>query len=674
MMFCSGCGSRLLTAAKFCHSCGLTTGVKDDDSLCVAELEMASSERKRHQSTPLTFDEYREKKGKERSSRFVSSKSVKKGKKENNESEVTIHIGLIRLKEEELKVIRGSTLPLKVLPSIGAEELLRKGADKIVRFNSDLSLYGATSFALLYPDRTEVKCLPGGTEPFTLQRYKEELGKSYNRITLYLCKKTAILDALFLKSYNSDESDADLPAYEELLKMTQETESEGDTGRPWVNHVVTGNLTTNTSTFHPAVTYTATRNTFTDCTVQTAASNISTAQTATSNTSTVQTATSNISTVQTATSNISTAETAANSDTLTQGIQSVVTGAEVLNVEALLTDCPVHKIILYRAFLKDNLIEVFKDPEILQVNLDVTLIGDNGKEEEGKGAGVFRDTLSSFWSQFFNSLTVGTQEKVPAIRHDYQRAEWEAIARILMYGYIKERYFPLPLSRAFVALCLFGEESMTSDFLLSSFKLYISEDERETLQKCLEEKIEDEYDDVLDFLSNYKCYRSPTQENILQIVSELAHQEIIQKPRYVMNCWAPILKPMISLPDFQSVVTLENLYDIKRPTAKKILKLIKSEPATDQERQCLDHLKKYIRSLQGKSLSLFLQFITGSDIISCDTIEVAFSALDGASRRPVAHTCGPLLEIPSSYQSYNELSEEFSELLQHKEAWHFNIV
>ena len=55
-------------------------------------------------------------------------------------------------------------------------------------------------------------------------------------------------------------------------------------------------------------------------------------------------------------------------------------------------------------------------------------------------------------------------------------------------------------------------------------------------------------------------------------------------------------------------------------------------------------------------------------------MEVAFSALDGASRRPVAHTCGPLLEIPSSYQSYNELPEEFSELLQHKEAWNFNIV
>ena len=57
-MFCSGCGSRLLTAAKFCHDCGLTIGLKDDDSLCVAEVETESSERKRHQSTPLTFEEY----------------------------------------------------------------------------------------------------------------------------------------------------------------------------------------------------------------------------------------------------------------------------------------------------------------------------------------------------------------------------------------------------------------------------------------------------------------------------------------------------------------------------------------------------------------------------------------------------------------------------------------
>ena len=157
------------------------------------------------------------------------------------------------------------------------------------------------------------------------------------------------------------------------------------------------------------------------------------------------------------------------------------------------------------------MIKTFKDPTIVHVNLDVTFIGNNGREEEGKGAGVLRDALSTFWNKFFNSLTVGAQEKVPAIRHDYQRAEWQGIARILMYGCIKKRYFPLPLSQAFVALCLFGEESTTSDFLLSSFCLYISEDESETLLNCLEESFDDD-DDVFDFLSNYKCYQNPTKE------------------------------------------------------------------------------------------------------------------------------------------------------------------
>lgn len=114
----------------------------------------------------------------------------------------------------------------------------------------------------------------------------------------------------------------------------------------------------------------------------------------------------------------------------------------VTNAVLDLTDCPTQTISLHRAVLKDSMIEAFKNPEILRVNLAVTFISNSGKEEEGKGAGVFRDALSTFWNQFFNSLSVGAQEKVPAIRHDYQRGEWEAIARILVYGYREEKYFP----------------------------------------------------------------------------------------------------------------------------------------------------------------------------------------------------------------------------------------
>lgn len=160
-------------------------------------------------------------------------------------------------------------------------------------------------------------------------------------------------------------------------------------------------------------------------------------------------------------------------------------------------------VVIHRAIIKEDLIRVFKDPDVVHYNIDVTLIGNNGKEEEGKGIGVLRDVLT-FWHQFFNSLTIGAQEKVPAIRHDYQKPEWEAIARIPMYGYAKEKYFPLSLTRAFVASCLYGEESIIHEFLLSSFCLYISEDEREALQKCFGEDSNPNDEQVLGFLSNYK--------------------------------------------------------------------------------------------------------------------------------------------------------------------------
>ena len=43
-------------------------------------------------------------------------------------------------------------------------------------------------------------------------------------------------------------------------------------------------------------------------------------------------------------------------------------------------------------------------------------------------------------------------------------------------------------------------------------------------------------DDVPEFLFKCKCFRKPDKDNIRSIISELAHQELIQKPRYVLHC------------------------------------------------------------------------------------------------------------------------------------------
>ena len=132
-----------------------------------------------------------------------------------------------------------------------------------------------------------------------------------------------------------------------------------------------------------------------------------------------------------------------------------------------------------------------------------------------------------------------------------------------------------------------------------------------------------------------------------------------------------------ALPAFQNLQSLQDLYREKKPTPKKIIKLLDANPQNEPERMALDHLKRYIRSLDGQAVSqFFFSFLTGSNVITCtcESILVTFSMLQGAGRRPIIRTCGPIIELPSTYQSYSELAEEFSFLVNEKGAWSFNIV
>ena len=80
-----------------------------------------------------------------------------------------------------MKFVRGSTLPLTVNPTIGAEEWLNKASKKLTEFNKDLSS-GGLGFNLLYPDCTKVQNLPGSEESFSLDKNKQEIGKEYSQL------------------------------------------------------------------------------------------------------------------------------------------------------------------------------------------------------------------------------------------------------------------------------------------------------------------------------------------------------------------------------------------------------------------------------------------------------------------------------------------------------------
>ena len=90
-----------------------------------------------------------------------------------------------------------------------------------------------------------------------------------------------------------------------------------------------------------------------------------------------------------------------------------------------------------------------------------------------------------------------------------------------------QHYLPLQLSAAFITTCLFGDEALTDDLLLDSSRFFLSSEDRATVDECLAGKFSPNDGEILDLLSSFKCYRNPTEENLKEIILELAHQEIV---------------------------------------------------------------------------------------------------------------------------------------------------
>ena len=102
--------------------------------------------------------------------------------------------------------------------------------------------------------------------------------------------------------------------------------------------------------------------------------------------------------------------------------------------------------------------------------------------------------------------------------------------------------------------------------------------------------------------------------------------------------------------------------------------LFRAEPSSVAEWQSLEHLKRFVKSLEGKALAKFLNFCTGSDIITCYHIEVSFSSLEGLRRCPVVQTCVLMLELPTTYESCPALVEEFTYVMKEDQAWSFDMI
>ena len=349
-----------------------------------------------------------------------------------------------------------------------------------------------------------------------------------------------------------------------------------------------------------------------------------------------------------------------------QVIDTVPVG-DVLQDEVQI-DEPVKCIRVHRVSVREDMLDIFAYQRIIFAPLQVTLVNTFGRDEEGLGSGPSREVFALFWKEAYNSLLLGERERVPYIRHDYTREKWEAIARILVKGFTEVSYFPFMFSKPFLVSCLYGEKKR---MLIDSFMLYVSRDEASLINKALAHEASLDEEEFMDFLTNFDCKRRVTELNLREIIHELAHKELIQKPQYVINCWKPILSQLKCY--FPNPEALFSHYKVVIPTTSKVIGLLQTDPSMPAEMETFSNFKRYIRGLDSTKLGAFLRFCTGSDTLVTDRIDIAFTQSAGVGRVPVGHTCGFKLELPSTYENLCAMREEFKNILS-ADNWEMNFV
>ena len=97
-------------------------------------------------------------------------------------------------------------------------------------------------------------------------------------------------------------------------------------------------------------------------------------------------------------------------------------------------------------------------------------------------------------------------------------------------------YFPLFLSAIILTAALFGEESISVDCFIDGFKQYVSAEEGD-LVNLIFDSFDEQNEELMDLLSSYNCFRVPKENDFKNIIVELAHEELIQKPKNIINCF-----------------------------------------------------------------------------------------------------------------------------------------
>ena len=307
------------------------------------------------------------------------------------------------------------------------------------------------------------------------------------------------------------------------------------------------------------------------------------------------------------------------------------------------------------------------------------------KGEEGFDVGgVSRDMYSAFYEESYKRLYDGSTLLSPIVHPEMDVSILTTMGTIISHAYMVTGILPIRIAFPCLARCLLGMGTPFSpSVLIETFIDSLSPYEGNIIKAACEEVTNgcpefssDVMPGLLSLLSRFNCRKLPVPQQFYQIIGQVANYEFLSKPSaalVMVNSGIPAQhKPYW---DSISASDLFSVYQAQSVSACTVLKMLEDAVGDDaSQERILGYLRQFVGSMGSDALRNFLRFVTGSSACSSLKISVSFNSLSGAARRPIAHTCGPSLELSWMYSTYPEFVDEFMACIANPYSWVMNAV
>ena len=298
--------------------------------------------------------------------------------------------------------------------------------------------------------------------------------------------------------------------------------------------------------------------------------------------------------------------------------------------------------------------------------------------------GVSRDMFTAFFEEGYQKLFDGSTLLMPAVHPNIELSTLSIFGSVMSHAYMVSGVLPIRIAFPCLAHCFIGTNIKIPDnimvaSLIDSFSVH----DAAVIKVVFEEMVSGSADftshsksALIATLSRFGAREIPTPHNLRTLLLQIALCEFFLKPAAAIAAIKSGI-PSQHLPFWEKVGVqgLYRLYQAKSVSPAKVLEMLdEAQGANSNQERVLTYLRQYVGSMNNEDLGQFLRFVTGSSVCMSTKVQVSFNTLTGMARRPIAHTCEPSLELPSTYTTYLEFVKEFRAYTADSMVWAMDAV